>query len=154
MRWLSLLWTNSMMDVFSHQREPLGRRLSEHSENGILTAIIVSASAALIFAFVYAAKADSVIPKPKDPEQGYTATLLPDGKWLIAGGIKHQSSGIERGPDGKSRVWRKVDLVPTLARMIQRRESGRYGSMRTNAPGIRQRCSQTEGLGCWRPVWR
>ena len=75
--------------------------------NTILATTLASAALAINCAVVQYVNADSVIPKPDDPYEGYTTTLLLDGKWLIAGGIKRQSSGFERGPDGKQRLWSK-----------------------------------------------
>jgi len=73
----------------------------------ILAAALAWAALVLNCAVVQRVNGDSVIPKPDDPYEGYTATLLLDGKWLVAGGIKRQSSGFERGPDGKQRLWSK-----------------------------------------------
>src|SRR5882762_8677211 len=46
----------------------------------------------------------SVPPIPEELNGGYSATRLPDGRWLIVGGHRRQRSGFGRGADGKS-LW-------------------------------------------------
>ena len=51
---------------------------------------LASALVALLFnlSVLQPANADSSVPKPPGLYGGYTTTLLPNGKWLVAGGEK------------------------------------------------------------------